>query len=182
MTVFPNGFQYVDNFITATEEECLVHHIQQLNWQQVELFGQIAKRRVVHFGMDYHYGRRSVAPIDPAPSFLQDVITKCATFLKVHRNNLKEILITEYPINAGIGWHRDAPVFEFIIGISLNNPTPIYFRKRAQHEDQIKLILEPRSAYTLTGEVRWEWEHRIAPVKELRYSITLRTLRDYSND
>jgi len=35
-----------------------------------------------------------------------------------------------------------------------------------------------RSLYIITGEARSEWQHSIAPVKETRYSVTLRTLRD----
>ena len=27
------------------------------------------------------------------------------------------------------------------------------------------------------GEARWSWEHSIPPAKELRYSITFRTLK-----
>jgi hypothetical protein len=36
--------------------------------------------------------------------------------------------------------------------------------------------LEPRSAYSITGHARWGWQHAISPTKELRYSITFRTL------
>jgi alkylated DNA repair dioxygenase AlkB len=41
----------------------------------------------------------------------------------------------------------------------------------------IKLTLEPRSIYLLRGAARWAWQHSVAPTKELRYSITLRTAR-----
>ena len=38
------------------------------------------------------------------------------------------------------------------------------------------LELVPRSAYLLSGESRWEWEHSIAPGDQLRFSVTFRTL------
>jgi alkylated DNA repair dioxygenase AlkB len=41
----------------------------------------------------------------------------------------------------------------------------------------LALDLAPRSAYVLRGDVRWKWQHAIAPTRELRYSITFRTRR-----
>jgi alkylated DNA repair dioxygenase AlkB len=35
----------------------------------------------------------------------------------------------------------------------------------------------PRSVYLLRGPARWSWQHGVAPTKQLRYSITLRTAR-----
>ncbi len=171
------GFSYYPDFITPEEEQNLIKKLQSLTWNPVALFGQIARRRVVHFGMDYLYERRSVQPTEPIPVFLKEIRDHAASLLKVHSDEVVEVLLTEYPINAGIGWHRDAAVFEAIFGVSLHSPTLIHFRKRDDHQTQHKLMLDRGSAYLLTDEVRWNWEHRIAPVKQLRYSITLRTLR-----
>lgn len=171
------GLDYYPHLITPSEEQKLIRDLEMLAWQPVALFGQIAKRRVVHFGMDYHYERRTVHPTKPIPEFLYEIRIRVAGLLKIRPEEIAEVLVTEYPINAGIGWHRDAVVFNSICGISLNSSTLIHFRKRDEPQEQFKLMLEPGSAYTLTDTVRWEWEHRIAPVKRLRYSITLRTLK-----
>jgi alkylated DNA repair dioxygenase AlkB len=40
----------------------------------------------------------------------------------------------------------------------------------------LKLELEPRSAYAMRGAARWKWQHAISPTRQLRYSITFRTL------
>jgi alkylated DNA repair dioxygenase AlkB len=40
-----------------------------------------------------------------------------------------------------------------------------------------EVLLEPRSGYVLAGKARTSWQHSIPPTKELRYSITFRTLR-----
>ena len=40
------------------------------------------------------------------------------------------------------------------------------------------LEVEPRSAYLLSGESRWTWEHRIFPGDRLRFSVTFRTLSE----
>jgi len=53
----------------------------------------------------------------------------------------------------------------------------MHFRKRDDHHEQCKMMLAPGSAYTMKDTVRWSWDHRIAPVKQLRYSITFRTLK-----
>jgi alkylated DNA repair dioxygenase AlkB len=44
--------------------------------------------------------------------------------------------------------------------------------------ERVNLILEPRSAYFLSGPARYEWEHSIPQMEALRYSITFRTLRE----
>lgn len=51
------------------------------------------------------------------------------------------------------------------------------FRQRTETGFQrVELPVEPRSAYLLTGDARHEWEHRITPGAQLRFSITFRTL------
>ena len=89
------------------------------------------------------------------------------------------MLLARYDPGAGIGWHRDRPQFEHVVGISLGSPAThalppahrVGFRRATVH-------LEPRSAYLLSGEVRHEWEHSIAPGDTLRFSITFRTLSE----
>jgi alkylated DNA repair protein (DNA oxidative demethylase) len=147
-----------------------------LDWQEVKLFGQTARRRVVHLGMNYDYTNRQISPTIAPPDFLNELLLRGAQLINRSKADIAEVLITEYSIGAGINWHRDAPVFKDIIGISLGSPTLIHFRKRSNKKEQIKLNLDPGSAYVLSGSIRWEWEHRIAPVKSQRYSITLRTL------
>jgi alkylated DNA repair dioxygenase AlkB len=87
-------------------------------------------------------------------------------------------MVTEYSPGAGIGWHRDAPQFDTVIGISLVAACRMRFQRGAGATRQTRAaVLDPRSAYVLAGEVRWQWQHCIPAVKALRYSITFRTLR-----
>lgn len=80
---------------------------------------------------------------------------------------------------AGIGWHRDRPVFEHFIGISLGAEAVLRFRRRNQKMfERASMPIAPRSIYHLDGEARADWEHSIAPIEQPRWSITLRTLRD----
>jgi len=102
--------------------------------------------------------------------------------------DLVQILVSRYPPGAGIGWHRDAPMFGDVIGgISLLAPARMKFRpyvspaeakaggtpRKTTHE----LELAPRSGYLITGVARRNFEHSIPGVATLRYSITFRTLR-----
>jgi len=86
--------------------------------------------------------------------------------------------VTEYPEGAGIGWHRDAPHFGLVVGVSLLSACRLRLQRGAGLARQTRaIILEPRSSYVLDGEVRWQWRHSIPPTKALRYSVTFRTLR-----
>jgi alkylated DNA repair dioxygenase AlkB len=89
-----------------------------------------------------------------------------------------EALVTEYQPGAGIGWHRDAPPFGIVTGISLAGTCRMRFQKGTGPARQVSAIeLPPRSIYLLTGSARKDWQHTIPPTKELRYSITFRTLK-----
>jgi alkylated DNA repair dioxygenase AlkB len=92
------------------------------------------------------------------------------------------MLVTRYPRGAGIGWHRDAPVFgPTVVGISLRAPCLLRFRRAAGALwERVDVELPPRSGYVLGGAARATWQHAIPPVRETRYSITLRTLRPRS--
>jgi alkylated DNA repair dioxygenase AlkB len=95
-------------------------------------------------------------------------------------------LINEYPPGAPIGWHRDAPQYGIVAGLSLLTPCRMKLRpyvspgahmssspRKTTHE----IDLFPRSAYLMSGQARSEYEHSIPAVEALRYSITFRTLR-----
>ncbi|MBX9850590.1 MAG: alpha-ketoglutarate-dependent dioxygenase AlkB [Cytophagaceae bacterium] len=91
------------------------------------------------------------------------------------------MLVTEYPTGSVINWHRDAPPFDLIAGISLLSDCK--FRLRPHDKSKqcrtsiISFPVKRRSLYIMQGPARTDWQHSIAPVKETRYSITLRTLK-----
>ena len=76
------------------------------------------------------------------------------------------------------GWHRDAPAFGTVVGVSLAGSSRLRFQRGKGDDRRVwELLLEPRSGYVLAGKARTAWQHSIPPTKELRYSITFRTLR-----
>jgi len=87
--------------------------------------------------------------------------------------------VNAYPAGAGIGWHRDAPQFGVVIGVSLLSECRLRFQRgRGAARHTAAMTIAPRSAYVLAGDARYEWQHCVPPTKALRYSVTFRTLRD----
>jgi alkylated DNA repair dioxygenase AlkB len=89
-------------------------------------------------------------------------------------------LINEYRPGTPLGWHRDRGEFGIVAGISLGGAARLRFRRVAAHppgkrEKSLAIELEPRSAYSMQGEARWNWQHSVPPTPGLRYSITFRT-------
>lgn len=88
-------------------------------------------------------------------------------------------MLIRYDPGAGIGWHRDRPQFEHVVGISLGAPATLRLRRRRDAGfDRATLPLVPRAAYHLTGEARHDWEHSVAPMDTARWSVTFRSLSD----
>jgi alkylated DNA repair dioxygenase AlkB len=66
-----------------------------------------------------------------------------------------------------------------VVGISLASAATLRFRRRKRGGfDRASLNVRPRSAYLLSGESRWDWEHSIVPGEQLRFSITFRSLSE----
>jgi alkylated DNA repair dioxygenase AlkB len=121
------------------------------------------------------------------PAFLLPVRIRAGTLFNIDPNNLRQTSIIEYSTGSPIGWHRDISQFGVVVGISLGAACRMRFRKynrvrsRILKRDEILSIeLEPRSLYLMSGASRELWQHSIPPVKDLRYSIMMRTLRAQS--
>ncbi len=174
----PEGLRYVPDLLATDEEDVLLEQLVALDYGEVRMHGQVARRAVRHFGVDYAYESASVAPGDPLPVWLEPLRARCADLLGTPAGALAEALVTRYPPGATIGWHRDAPAFGDVVGVSLGAPCVLRFQRgtgaaRRVHEQR----LEPRSGYLLTGRARTVWQHSIPPVDGERYSVTFRTLR-----
>ena len=175
----PEGIQYHPDFITGNEECRLIEAIEGLEFSEVRMHGIAAKRRVAHFGLVYGYETWRVEPGPPVPEFLIPLQERVAELLKTEPAALAEILVTQYPPGAVIGWHRDAPMFgPDVAGVSLLSPCRMRFQRgKGTNRETYALALEPLSAYVLSGPARSTWQHSIPPMKSLRYSVTFRTLR-----
>ena len=175
----PEGLVYVEDFVSHDEERALLSLLEPIDFRAVTMRGQTARRTVRHFGLGYAYESGDLVPAYPLPAEMGWLRARCAQLVERDAEELVQILVSRYPEGAGIGWHRDAPMFgSQIVGVSLRAPCRMRFRRTVGGERSIAAIeLAPRSAYVLSGKARWSWQHSIAPTKELRYSITFRTLR-----
>jgi alkylated DNA repair protein (DNA oxidative demethylase) len=174
------GLIYVEDFVTPEEERDLLGQLEALDYRAVTMRGQTARRTVRMFGLDYDYGERSLVPAEPLPAGIEWVRSRAAALIERAPADLVQILISRYPPGAGIGWHRDAPMFgSKVAGVSLLAPSRMRFQRTPSDGERETHAIElaPRSAYVLSGPARWSWQHMIPPQKELRYSITFRTLR-----
>jgi len=179
--LLPEGFVYQPDFITRDEEAGLLREIGALEFHQMKMRGVVAKRRVIHYGVRYSFETFKASPGPSIPDFLLPLREQAGAFAAIGPEMLEEALITEYSPGASIGWHRDAHPFDIVIGVSLLSRARFRFRLgKVRAWRTTEFLLEPRSAYVLTGPARTDWEHSIPEAKELRYSITFRTLRKRS--
>ena len=187
---YPPGFHIRREFIDAPEERGLLDALGRLDFSNVEMRGGVAKRRTVHYGWTYAYGARSTEPGVEIPAFLLPLRMRAAAWAGIDADAFGEALITEYPAGAGIGWHRDAPMFgDVIAGVSLGSGCQMKFRPYVSPKDLLpgharpprrtthEVELPERSAYLITGVARRDFEHSIPATMGLRYSITFRTIR-----
>lgn len=174
----PPGFRYQRDLITRDEERALLADIAPLPFREFEFHGFTGKRRTVSYGWRYDFGRERAERTDDMPAFLVALREKAARFAEVKPESLQQVLVTEYPAGATIGWHRDKAVFGDVIGISLLSACTFRLRRKVGAKwERASLIAEPRSVYLLRGAARTEWEHSIPAVEEVRYSVTFRNLR-----
>jgi alkylated DNA repair protein (DNA oxidative demethylase) len=173
------GLRCRHDFISEPEQHALIAHFEATDLTPFRFHGWVGNRKTVTFGWRYDFDDSSFAPAEPIPDWLQPLRAKAAAFAKVVPDDFAHVLLARYDPGAGIGWHRDRPQFEQVVGISLGSPAVMRFRQRtANGFRRANVRLEPRSAYLLSGEVRHDWEHSIVPGDTLRVSITFRTLSE----
>jgi len=175
----PEGLLYVEEFMSLDEERSLLSLLGAIEFRAVTMRGHTARRTVRHFGLDYAYETGNLVATEPLPKEMAWLRDRCAVLIEREPDDLVQVLISRYPEGAGIGWHRDAPMFgSRIAGVSLRARCRMRFQRTVLGERSVAAIeLAPRSAYVLSGKARWSWQHSIPATKELRYSITFRTLR-----
>jgi alkylated DNA repair dioxygenase AlkB len=174
----PEGFRYQPDFITQRDEQALLAHMPLLDFQAFDFQGFKGLRRVVYFGWRYDFTAGKLGQAEPIPGFLLSLRDKAAAFAGLAPDAFGHVLINEYQPGAPIGWHRDRPQFEDVVGVSLGAPGKFRFRrKQGEGWERTALTVEPRSVYLLRGPARTDWEHSLPPAPALRYSITFRSLK-----
>lgn len=179
----PDGLVFEPELIDLGEEQALLALISQLPLQAARFHQYTARRRVFAYGsrFDYDSGRTHLARVGELPPPLDALRERLAGWAGIAASEFAHVMIAEYPPGAPLGWHRDAPGYETIVGVSLGSPAQLRLRRwppRAERNAAtLSLELAPRSAYLMRGSARWGWQHSVPPVAALRHSVTMRTPR-----
>ena len=177
--LLPAGMRYEEEFLTREEEAALVARIAQLPLANMKYQQYTARRRVVSYGGQYDFSAQRLNEAEPLPDWLAPLRERAGAWAGIAPEQFTQALVAEYQPGTPLGWHRDVPDFEDVVGISLLDEAVMRFRPyphvTGSKPATLKLVLPPRSIYLLRGASRWEWQHAVSPTKALRYSITLRT-------
>jgi alkylated DNA repair protein (DNA oxidative demethylase) len=173
------GLRYGEEVISAAEEEILIERLIATDLSPFRFHGWLGNRKTRSFGWRYDFDDASFAATEAIPGWLLPLRETAAAFAGIEPSEFLHVLLARYDPGAGIGWHRDRDVFEQVVGFSLAAPATLRFRRRRPGGfDRANLDVSPRSAYLLSGEARWDWEHSIVPGDDLRFSITFRALSE----
>ena len=163
----PAGMTYEPGFIGREEESALLEHLETLEFTEAKHREYTAKRRIALYQPE-------------VPRFLLPLRDKVAARAALPPQAFVHALVNEYRPGTPLGWHRDSPEYGVVAGVSLGGWCTMRLRpyppKKGRNPDVLALELAPRSAYLLRDEARWQWQHSIAATKELRYSISFRTM------
>jgi alkylated DNA repair dioxygenase AlkB len=178
----PAGLRYAPDLFSPKVEKAFVAQFETLPFKPFEFHGYLGNRRVVSFGYRYDYAGRALRSAEEMPAFLKPLRRIASQFAGIPESDLAQALVTEYALGAGIGWHRDKPMFQDVVALSFLAPCVLRLRRADDAGwERAAVEIAPRSGYLLHGPVRTEWEHSIVPMDALRYSVTFRSFRrDYS--
>jgi hypothetical protein len=172
------GLAFAPELVTPGEEARLISEIEAAGLTPFQ-FGQFEGKRLTRsFGAHYDFASHRLREAEPIPPWLEPIRERAAAFASLAPYELRHALLIRYDPGSGIGWHKDRPVFDRVIGISLGNAAVLAFRRRRENRgfERYRLPLPPRSAYLLSGEARHGWEHGISAHDALRYSLTFRSI------
>jgi alkylated DNA repair dioxygenase AlkB len=177
----PDGLRFVTDFLSPAEEAALLAAIGRLDLTEARYKQYTARRRVASFGGTFDYDSNELRAAPAIPDSLAPLREKVAAWLAVDPALFVHMLVAEYRPGTPLGWHRDVPDFESIVGISVLGNARMKFRPyppaAGRSDSAFELDLPPRCAYVLEGAARWKWQHSIVKTQEQRYSISLRTRR-----
>lgn len=177
--VLPDGFRYVPDVLSAAEEARLAARFAALPLKPFEFHGYLGNRRIFTFGHKYMFAGADARDDHGIPDDMRPLMEIAGEISGQPAARFEQIMVTEYAPGAGIGWHLDRPNYEDIVSISFLAPCALRLRRKAGDAWERRTAwVAPRSAYLLHGAVRNDWQHSIAPMDRLRYSVTLRTFRE----
>jgi alkylated DNA repair dioxygenase AlkB len=170
------GLHTTPDVLSPAEEAALIAAIDAVELAPFR-FQQWTGKRLTHsFGWQYDFQSGVLSRGAPMPDWLLPIRGRAAAVAGLAPDALVQALLLRYDPGAGIGWHRDRPIYDQVVGISLGASATMRFRrKQGERWRRVNVPLEPRGLYHLSGEVRHDWEHSIAPIEQVRWSVTFRS-------
>ena len=181
--LLPAGLAFEPAFIGVDEEQALIALAATLPLHEARYKEYTARRRVYAYGSRFDFDEYKLQPaaIGELPPALQALRERLAAWAGVAPDAFVHVMVAEYGQGTPLGWHRDAPAYELICGVSLGSAARLRFRpwppRDPKKHDIVAIDLAPRSAYLMRDAARWGWQHSVPPVPGLRYSVTMRTAR-----
>jgi len=174
----PEGLNYVPGFLAEAGERDVLAVLARFELQPYVLHDTPSRRLVRSFGLARVAGAYDLGPAAPVPVELEWLRERCARSDGTRTGGAGAAARVALPARRGDRWHRDAPQFGDVSGISLLTACRMRFRRgRPRAWQTAELTLQPRSAYVLSGPARTQWQHHIPAVTAERWSMTFRTLR-----
>jgi alkylated DNA repair dioxygenase AlkB len=171
------GLSQADDIVSPEEEQALIAAMDAMALAPFRFHQWEGRRLTASYGWHYDFDGGGLTASEPIPDWLLPLRERAARFSGLPPDEFVQSLLIRYDPGAGIGWHRDRPVFAHVVGVSLGAPAVMRFRRRRNGGfDRASAPLAPRAIYHLTGAARHAWEHSIAPMDATRWSITFRSL------
>lgn len=171
----PDGFIYIPDFLDGTGISLYTQWIEDVPFEFQVARGRVMKRGYQMFGYEYVTTGRKLRPTKRFPEVLDALAARVKSACPADAALFDQCIVTKYPPGAGIGWHTDAPGFaDCIAGISLGSGAELLFRKNGDSAVAYAVRVTSGSLYVMTRVARSDFQHCVKPVKELRYSLTLR--------
>jgi alkylated DNA repair dioxygenase AlkB len=179
--ITPDGLLFIPNSLNIEEQSNLLNKLSDLDYQYAVFRGHQLKRTTCQFGYKYLLkGKgKKLEPTQAIPAFLEAIAQKALQYCPAG-NEFNQCIVTRYPSSAGIGWHIDNLIFgDNIAGFSLGGTGRLQFQlPKAEDRDSPPFEVEVSSGslYIMSRASRYDFQHRLMPVKSERYSIVFRYL------
>jgi len=116
------GLDSAPDIVGTDEEQALIAAIDASGLTPFRFQHWTGKRLTRSFGWSYDFETKRFAPTDPIPEWLEPSRYCAARFAGLAPDELVQALVIRYDPGTGIGWHKDRPVFDHVVGISLGAP------------------------------------------------------------
>ncbi len=114
-----SGLASFENCFLPADEQAFINAIDGIDLAPFRFQGWSGKRLTAVFGWRYDFDTGVFAPCAPIPGWLLPLRETVAHLTGLASETFEQVLLIRYGPGAGIGWHRDRPVFEHVVGVSL---------------------------------------------------------------